>query len=73
VLGRTNLAEMGLRITTDSPLRGCTYSPWDRTLCMPGSRGGDAVALATGMTPFALGNDLGGTVRSPAWVRVSAP
>lgn len=67
VLGRTNMAEMGLRITTDSPLRGCTLSPWDRTLCTPGSSGGDAVALATGMTPFALGNDLGGSVRSPAW------
>jgi amidase len=67
VLGRTNMAEMGLRITTDSPLRGCTFSPWDPMLCTPGSSGGDAVALATGMTPVALGNDLGGSVRSPAW------
>ena len=44
VLGRTNMAEMGLRITTDNPLRGRTYSPWDRALCTPGSSGGDGVA-----------------------------
>ena len=67
VLGRTNMAEMGLRITTDNPLRGRTYSPWDRALCMPGSSGGDGVALATGMTPFGVGDDLGGSVRNPAW------
>jgi amidase len=27
-LARTNLPEMGLRITTDNPLRGRTLNPW---------------------------------------------
>jgi amidase len=67
VLGRTNLSEYGLRLDTANPLRGRTYNPWNRALTAGGSSGGDGVALATGMTPFGLGNDLGGSVRNPAY------
>ena len=67
VLGRTNLPEFALRLSTDNPLRGSTLNPWNPYLTPGGSSGGDAAALATGMTPFGLGNDLGGSLRNPAY------
>jgi amidase len=66
-LARTNMPEMGLRLSTDNPLRGRTKNPWHPDLTAGGSSGGDAAALATGMTPFGLGNDIGGSLRNPAY------
>ena len=66
-IGRTNMPEMGLRLSTDNPLRGRTLNPWNSTLTAGGSSGGEGVALATGMTPFGLGNDIGGSLRNPAY------
>jgi amidase len=65
-IGRTNLSEMGLRLCTSNPLRGRTLNPYDRRLSVGGSSGGDAAAVATGMTPLGLGGDLGGSLRIPA-------
>jgi amidase len=65
-IGRTNLSEMGLRLGADNPLRGLTRNPWDPRLTAGGSSGGDAAAVATGMTPLGLGTDLGGSLRVPA-------
>lgn len=66
-IGRTNMPEMGLRLSTDNPLRGRTLNPWNSALTAGGSSGGEGVALATGMTPFGLGNDIGGSLRNPAY------
>ncbi len=66
LIGRTNLSEMGLRLCTDNPLHGRTLNPWNPALTAGGSSGGDAVAVATGMTPLGIGNDLGGSLRIPA-------
>jgi amidase len=65
-IGRTNLPDFALRWHTDNELRGATINPWDRKRTPGGSSGGEAAALATGMTPFGLGNDLGGSLRWPA-------
>jgi amidase len=65
-IGRTNLSELGLRLCTDNPLRGRTNNPWDWRLTAGGSSGGDAAAVATGMTPIGLGSDMGGSLRVPA-------
>ncbi len=66
-LARTNMPEMGLRISTDNPLHGLTLNPWHPDLTAGGSSGGEGAALATGMSPLGLGNDLGGSLRNPAF------
>jgi len=66
-IARTNLPEFGLRISTDNPLRGRTNNVWDSTLTAGGSSGGEAVAIASGMSPIGLGNDIGGSLRNPAF------
>jgi len=66
-IARTNLPEMGLRITTDNPLHGRTLNPWDIERSAGGSSGGEGATLATGMSPIGLGNDIGGSLRSPAF------
>ncbi len=66
VLARTNLPDMGLRIHTDSSLHGLTRNPWDPDRTAGGSSGGEGSALASGMSPIGLGNDIGGSLRNPA-------
>lgn len=63
---RTNMPDIGLRWHTDNELRGPTRNPWDPLRTPGGSSGGEAAALATGMTPLGVGSDLGGSVRWPS-------
>ncbi len=65
-IGRTNLPDLGLRLHTDSSLHGLTRNPWNPTVTVGGSSGGEASALASGMSPIGLGNDIGGSLRNPA-------
>jgi len=65
-IGRTNLPDMALRVHTDSSLHGLTLNPWNVARTCGGSSGGEAVALATGMSAIGLGNDIGGSLRNPA-------
>lgn len=65
-LARTNLPDFGFRWHTDNALRGATSNPWDTSRSPGGSSGGEAAALATGMSPLGMGNDYGGSLRVPA-------
>lgn len=66
-IARGNMPDWGLRWDTDNDLFGRTINPWDAHRVPGGSSGGDAVAVATGMTPLGLGNDYGGSLRLPAY------
>jgi len=65
-IGRTNLPDLGLRVHTDSSLHGLTRNPWHPGRTAGGSSGGEGSALASGMSPIGLGNDIGGSLRNPA-------
>ena len=66
VLGKTNLPEFGVTITTEPILNGATLNPWDKLHSTGGSSGGAAAAVAAGIFPVAHGTDAGGSIRIPA-------
>jgi amidase len=65
--GRTNSPAFSYRWFADNDLHGRTNNPWDRERTPGGSSGGAASAVASGMVPLAHGNDIGGSVRYPAY------
>lgn len=67
MLARTNMPDFGLRMNTESSLFGATNNPWMRGYTAAGSSGGEAASIATGMSPIGLGNDIGGSLRNPAY------
>ena len=66
VLGVTNTPEMLMAWETDNLLHGRTNSPWDLSRTPGGSSGGEAAAIAAGMSAGGVGSDGGGSIRVPA-------
>jgi Asp-tRNA(Asn)/Glu-tRNA(Gln) amidotransferase A subunit family amidase len=66
ILGKTNTAEMAMDYNADNPVFGVTNNPYDLALTPGGSSGGEAAAIASGMSPGGIGSDLAGSVRIPA-------
>jgi amidase len=66
IVGRSNTPELSMRGTTDNPLRGRTFNPWDEDASSGGSSGGASAAAAAGFGPIHHGNDIGGSLRFPS-------
>jgi amidase len=66
ILGTTNCPEFLMAYETDNLLHGRTRNPWDLERSPGGSSGGEAAAIAAGMSAAGLGSDSGGSVRVPA-------
>jgi amidase len=65
LVGKTNCPEFALGVDTDNDLFGATRNPlgpWTAG----GSSGGEAAAVASGMSAVGLGSDYGGSLRWPA-------
>jgi len=67
VIGCTNTPEFSYRWFTDNPLRGQSLNPWDPAITPGGSSGGASSSVALGIGAIAHGNDLGGSLRYPAY------
>ena len=66
ILGVTNTPELLMAWETDNLLYGCTNNPWDLTRTAGGSSGGEAAAIAAGLSAGGVGSDGGGSIRVPA-------
>lgn len=66
ILGATNCPEFLMAYETDNRLHGRTLNPWNLETTPGGSSGGEAAAIAAGMSAGGLGSDSGGSVRTPA-------
>ena len=67
IIGRTNTPCYSMRSCTSNDLHGHTYNPHDNTLTPGGSSGGAGSATAAGIGAMGHGNDIGGSIRFPAY------
>jgi Asp-tRNA(Asn)/Glu-tRNA(Gln) amidotransferase A subunit family amidase len=66
ILGVTNTPELLMAWETDNLLYGRTNNPWDPARTAGGSSGGEAAAIAAGLSAGGVGSDGGGSIREPA-------
>jgi amidase len=66
ILGKLNLHELALGLTTVSSLGGQTRNPYDLSRAPGGSSGGSGVAAAANFAAFTIGTDTSGSIRIPA-------
>lgn len=67
LIGRTNCPAFAWNWFTDNELYGRTMNPWSADHSPGGSSGGAGASVASGITPIAHGNDIGGSIRYPAY------
>jgi Asp-tRNA(Asn)/Glu-tRNA(Gln) amidotransferase A subunit family amidase len=66
IIGNTSTPEALVAYHTENALQGRTCNPWDLTRTAGGSSGGEAAAIACGMSGGGIGSDGGGSIRVPA-------
>ena len=65
-IAKTNMPEFALWWETDNLVYGRTENPWKAGRTPGGSSGGEAGAIAAGLSPMGIGSDVGGSIREPA-------
>ena len=65
-LAKTNVPEFALWWETNNLVFGRTNNPWNLERIVGGSSGGEAAAIAAGLSPLGIGSDVGGSIRLPA-------
>lgn len=66
MVGKTNMHELAFGITTGAAANPATRNPFDASRSPGGSSGGSGAAVGSGIVPFALATDTGGSVSIPA-------
>jgi aspartyl-tRNA(Asn)/glutamyl-tRNA(Gln) amidotransferase subunit A len=66
LIAKTNAPEFAYSVETDNLLTGRTNNPWNLDYTPGGSSGGEAAAIAAGMSPLGLGSDVAISTRGPA-------
>ncbi len=66
LIGKTNLHEFALGVTSEDSAFGPVHHPADPERSPGGSSGGSAAAVAAGMGLASIGTDTGGSIRIPA-------
>ncbi|HEY8382892.1 MAG TPA: amidase family protein [Microvirga sp.] len=66
ILAKSNVPAFTADFQAYNGIYGVTNNPWDLARSSGGSSGGAAAAVATGMSAFELGSDLGSSIRWPA-------
>ncbi len=66
IVGKTNMDELALGVSTDNRHFGRCLNPWNEGFIPGGSSGGSGVAVAADMALGSLGGDSGGSIRIPA-------
>src|SRR5438067_1577071 len=66
ILGKTNVPYMLADAQSYNDIYGTTNNAWDPTRSPGGSSGGQAAALAAGLSALGAGSDIAGSLRNPA-------
>ncbi len=66
VYGKTNVPFMLMDSQSYNEIYGTTNNPWDLSRGPGGSSGGEAAALAAGLSVLGAGSDIAGSLRNPA-------
>jgi Asp-tRNA(Asn)/Glu-tRNA(Gln) amidotransferase A subunit family amidase len=66
LIGKTNVSEFCSFYDSVNLVYGATHNPHDPSRSAGGSSGGEGAAVASAMTAFGAGSDLGGSIRIPA-------
>ncbi|MBV9686860.1 MAG: amidase, partial [Alphaproteobacteria bacterium] len=66
IFGKTNVPYMLADAQSYNDIYGTTNNPWDPARSPGGSSGGEAAALAAGLSALGAGSDIAGSLRNPA-------